>query len=117
MLDVIEDVRNEFKVKLTDKFEEEVISFLNTNGGNIYLGVNDKGDIVGINGNIDLLQRTIKDRIKDNIMSSTLGLYDVVVMEENNKKYIKVIIARGSDDPYYIKGMGMTPDSCFIRGW
>ena len=39
MLDVIEDVRNEFKVKLTDKFEEEVISFLNTNGGNIYIGV------------------------------------------------------------------------------
>ena len=115
MVDVIEDVRNEFKVKLTDKFEEEVISFLNTNGGNIYIGVNDRGDIVGINSNIDLLQRTIKDRIKDNIMPSTLGLYDVVVMEENNKKYIKVIIARGSEDPYYIKGMGMTPDSCFIR--
>lgn len=115
MLDVIEDARNEFKVKLTDKFEEEVISFLNTNGGNIYIGVNDKGDIVGINGNIDLLQRTIKDRIKDNIMPSTLGLYDVVVLEENGKKYIKIIIARGSDDPYYIKGMGMTPDSCFIR--
>ena len=115
MLDVIEDVRNEFKVKLTDKFEEEVISFLNTNGGSIYIGVNDKGEIVGINGNIDLLQRTIKDRIKDNIMPSTLGLYDVVVLVENNKKYIKIIIARGSDDPYYIKGMGMTPDSCFIR--
>jgi len=115
MLDVVEDVRNEFKVKLTDKFEEEVISFLNTNGGNIYIGVNDKGDIAGINGNIDLLQRIIKDRIKDNIMPSTLGLYDVVVLEENNKKYIKIIIARGSDDPYYIKGMGMTPDSCFIR--
>lgn len=30
MIDVIKDVRNEFKVKLTDKFEEEVISFLNT---------------------------------------------------------------------------------------
>ena len=115
MIDVIEDVRNEFKVKLTDKFEEEVISFLNTNGGNIYIGVNDKGDIVGINGNIDLLQRTIKDRIKDNIMPSTLGLYDVIVLEENNKKYIKIIIAKGSEDPYYIKGMGMTPDSCFIR--
>ena len=115
MLDVIEDVRNEFKVKLTDKFEEEVISFLNTNGGNIYLGVNDKGDIVGINGNIDLLQRTIKDRIKDNIMPSTLGLYDVIVLEKDNKKYIKVIIAKGNERPYYLKGMGMTPDSCFIR--
>lgn len=115
MLDVIEDVRNEFKVKLTDKFEEEVISFLNTNGGNIYIGVNDKGDIIGINGNIDLLQRTIKDRIKDNIMPSTLGLYDVIALEKDNKKYIKVIIARGNERPYYLKGMGMTPDSCFIR--
>lgn len=115
MLDVIEDVRNEFKVKLTDKFEEEVISFLNTNGGNIYLGINDKGDIIGINGNIDLLQRTIKDRIKDNIMPSTLGLYDVIALEKENKKYIKVIIARGNERPYYLKGMGMTPDSCFIR--
>lgn len=115
MLDVVEDIRNEFKVKLTDKFEEEVISFLNTNGGNIYIGVDDKGDVVGINGNINLLQRTIKDRIKDNIMPSTLGLYDVVVLEENDKKYIKIIVARGSDDSYYIKGMGMTPDSCFIR--
>lgn len=115
MLDVIEDVRNEFKIKLTDKFEEEVISFLNTNGGNIYIGVNDKGDIIGINGNIDLLQRTIKDRIKDNIMPSTLGLYDVIALEKDNKKYIKVIIARGNERPYYLKGMGMTPDSCFIR--
>lgn len=115
MLDIIEDVRNEFKIKLTDKFEEEVISFLNTNGGNVYIGVNDKGDIIGINGNIDLLQRTIKDRIKDNIMPSTLGLYDVIVLEKDNKKYIKVIIARGNERPYYLKGMGMTPDSCFIR--
>lgn len=115
MLDVIEDIRNEFKVKLTDKFEEEVISFLNTNGGNLYIGVNDKGGIIGINGNIDLLQRTIKDRIKDNIMPSTLGLYDVIVLEKENKKYIKVIIARGNERPYYLKGMGMTPDSCFIR--
>ena len=116
MLDVIEDVRNEFKIKLTDKFEEEVISFLNTNGGNIYIGINDKGDIIGINGNIDLLQRTIKDRIKDNIMPSTLGPYDVIALEKDNKKYIKIIIARGNERPYYLKGMGMTPDSCFIRG-
>lgn len=48
-------------------------------------------------------------------MPSTLGLYDVVVLEENNKKYIKIIIAKGNEDPYYIKGMGLTPDSCFIR--
>lgn len=63
MLDVIEDTRNEFKIKLADKFEQEVIAFLNTAGGNIFIGVNDKGNIIGINGDIDLLQRKIKDRI------------------------------------------------------
>lgn len=115
MVDTIEDVRNEFKIKLTDKFEEEVIAFLNTNGGNIFLGIDDKGSIIGVKGNIDLLQRTIKDRIKNNIMPSTLGLFDVAVLEKDNKKYIKVIVARGNERPYYLKGMGMTPDSCFIR--
>ena len=29
MLNVIEDNRNEFKIKLNDDFEKEVISFLN----------------------------------------------------------------------------------------
>ena len=115
MLDVIEDIRNEFKIKITDKLENEVISFLNTNGGNIFIGVNDKGEIVGLTGNIDLLQRTIKDRLKDNIMPSIIGLYDVIVLAYNDKKYIKIVVARGSERPYYLSGMGMTPDSCFIR--
>lgn len=65
--------------------------------------------------NIDLLQRTIKDRIKDNIMPSTLGLFDVVVNELKGKKYIQIIVAKGAERPYYLRGMGMTPDSCFIR--
>lgn len=78
MVDVIEDVRNEFKVKVTDKLENGVISFLNTNGGNIFIGVNNKREVVDINGNVDLLQRTIKNRLKDNIMPSIVGLYDVV---------------------------------------
>ncbi len=115
MLGVVEDIRNEFKVKLTDDLEKEVISFLNSSGGNIYIGVNDKGEVVGIKGNIDLLQRTIKDRIRNNIVPSTLGLYDVLVLEEGDKKYIKIIVAKGVDDPYYIRGMGLTPDSSFIR--
>lgn len=115
MLNIIEDKRNEFKVKLTDDFEKEVIAFLNTDGGNIFIGVDDSGKIIGNAGNIDLLQRKIKDRIKDNIRPSTLGLFDVVVNKLNGKIYIQVIIAKGNESPYYINGMGMTPDSCFIR--
>ena len=115
MLGLIEDSRTEFKLKLTDKLEQEVIAFLNTNGGNIYIGIDDNGNVRGINKNIDNLLLEIKDRIKNNIMPSTLGLFDIVVKENNDLKYIDIIIAKGSERPYYLKGLGMNPDSCFVR--
>ena len=66
MVGLIEDKRNEFKIKLTDNLEKEVVAFLNTDGGNIFIGVNDKGLITNNLGDIDLLQRTIKDRLIKN---------------------------------------------------
>lgn len=116
MIDIIENSRVEFKTKLVDDLEESIIGFLNSkDGGNIYIGVADNGKIIGLNGNIDLLQRKIKDRIISNIEPSVLGLFDIEVLETNNKKYLNIIVARGLEKPYHLKGMGMTPDSCFIR--
>lgn len=111
-----ENSRTEFKIKLVDDLEETVIGFLNSkDGGNIYIGVDDNGNIIGLKNNIDLLERQIKDRIISNIEPSVLGLFDIEVLEENKKKYLNIIIARGLEKPYYLKEMGMTPDSCFIR--
>ena len=116
MLGVIEDSRNEFKIKLPDDLEETVIGFLNSkDGGNIYIGVDDSGKVLGLKNNLDLLQREIKDLIISNIEPSVLGLFDIEVLEEGNKKYIHITVARGTERPYHIKGMGMTTDSCFIR--
>mgnify|MGYP004618084239 CR=1 FL=1 len=116
MIDIIENSRVEFKTKLVDDLEENIIGFLNSkDGGNIYIGVADNGKIIGLNWNIDLLQRKIKDRIISNIEPSVLGLFDIEVLETDNKKYLNIIVARGLEKPYHLKGMGMTPDSCFIR--
>ena len=115
MIGVIEDYRNEFKLKLTDKLEKEVIGFLNTKGGNIYIGVNDDGKIIGLDCNVDELQKEIKDRIKNNIVPSTLGLFDCIVENKDNKLYIKIVIAEGVEKPYYLRGFGMSIDGCFIR--
>lgn len=116
MIDIIENSRVEFKTMLVDDLEENIIGFLNSkDGGNIYIGVADNGKIIGLNGNIDLLQRKIKDRIISNIEPSVLGLFDIEVLETDNKKYLNIIVARGLEKPYHLKGMGMTPDSCFIR--
>ena len=116
MIGTKENSRTEFKIKLTDDIEETIIGFLNSkDGGNLYIGVSDDGDVKGLSNNLDLLQRKIKDRIISNIEPSAMGLFDIEVLESDNKKYLHITIARGTEKPYHLRGMGMTPDSCFIR--
>lgn len=116
MIETKENSRTEFKIKLTDDLEETIIGFLNSkDGGNLYIGIADNGNIKGLSNNLDLLQRKIKDRIISNIEPSAMGLFDIEVLKENYKKYLHITIARGTEKPYHLRGMGMTPDSCFIR--
>ena len=111
----IETNRIENKEYLNEDFEQEVIAFLNyQDGGIIYVGINKKGQIVGIQ-DIDLIQLQIKDRIKNNIQPSTLGLFDVIVETIENKAVIKIIISSGKEKPYYLRKKGRTPEGCYIR--
>ena len=64
---------------------------------------------------MDLTQLQIKDRIKNNIQPSTLGLFDVVVETIDNKEVIKVVISSGTEKPYYLRKKGRTPEGCYIR--
>jgi ATP-dependent DNA helicase RecG len=64
---------------------------------------------------LDELQLKIKDRLKYNIAPSILGLFDVVIEEIDSKKVIKIIVASGSEKPYYVKKKGMSEKGCFIR--
>ena len=107
--------RFENKEQLNDDFEQEVIAFLNyKEGGIIYVGINKNGQVVGVE-NTDLTQLQIKDRIKNNIQPSTLGLFDVTVETIDNKEIIKVIISSGTEKPYYLRKKGRTPEGCYIR--
>ena len=107
--------RIENKEQLNEDFEQEVIAFLNyKEGGIIYVGIDKNGQVVGVENN-DLTQLQIKDRIKNNIQPSTLGLFDVTVETIENKEVIKVIISSGTEKPYYLRKKGRTPEGCYIR--
>ncbi len=115
MINNNETNRIENKEQLNEDFEQEVIAFLNyKEGGIIYVGVRKDGQVVGLN-DVDLTQLQIKDRIKNNIQPSTLGLFDVVVETIDNKEVIKVVISSGTEKPYYLRKKGRTPEGCYIR--
>ena len=107
--------RIEYKEKLTETLEKEVVAFLNyKDGGVIYIGINNASETVGCE-NCDELQLKIKDRLKNNIVPSCMGLFDIVLEERDSKSIIKIIVASGSERPYYIKKYGMSTRGCFIR--
>ena len=109
--------RIEFKEKLTDKLdlEEEVIAFLNyREGGIIYVGVDKNGIPIGVD-DIDGDMLKIKDRIRTKISPSPMGLFDVTAEYLDGVRVIRVFVASGSEKPYYLSKVGMSPKGCFIR--
>ena len=78
--------RVEFKRELNSKLEKEVVGFLNNpEGGTIYIGIDDNGTALKI-VDLDGTQLKIIDRIKDGILPSTLGLFEVRIEEIDGKQ-------------------------------
>lgn len=109
--------RIEYKQELNSDvdIEKEVIAFLNYfEGGVIFIGINKHGKVLGVS-DIDSDMLKIKDRIKNNISPSAMGLFDVVAENREGKELIKIIVAGGTEKPYFKKKFGMTEKGCFIR--
>ncbi len=110
-----EDETTEFKRQLTDTLEKEVVAFLNSDkGGDIYIGVDDDGTMVGVD-NPDKLQLAIIDRIRNNILPTTLGFFDVATQEIQGKVIVHIIVTRGTEKPYYLKRYGLSPAGAYVR--
>lgn len=110
-----ESNRIEYKRELTEGLEKEAVAFLNYHdGGVIYLGVGNNGEAIGI-ADPDAIQLAVKDRLKNNIQPSALGLFDVILEQRDEKHIIKIIVASGSEKPYYLRKFGMSEKGCFIR--
>ena len=107
--------RIEYKRELTSGLEKEVIAFLNSReGGLLYIGLDNDGNTYGLPDS-DGDQLKIKDRLKNNIRPSALGLFDIVSEEKEKHHILKVIVASGPEKPYHLRKYGMSERGCFIR--
>ncbi len=103
----------ELKERLNDSFTREVVSFLNTHNGTIYIGVTDKGEVIGVD-NVDKTLRLISNIIVDCINPSCKEYVKPIAIIEDGKLIIKVEVSKGKD-LYYIKSKGLSELGCFIR--
>lgn len=112
-----ETTRIENKVALSPELdiEKEVIAFLNyKEGGFIYIGIDKNGHTVGVDDVDDCMLR-LKDRIKNNISPSAMGLFDIVEEKKDGRSVVKITVASGIEKPYFKAKYGMTSKGAYIR--
>ncbi len=101
----------EFKLQVTDEIYKEVIAFANTNGGTIYIGIDDNGEPIGID-NVDETYTRITNGIRDAIHPD-VTMFVKYTLQDN--KIVKITVGEGSHKPYYLKSKGMKPSGIYIR--
>lgn len=109
-----ESFNMELKEILTTELKKEVVAFANTCDGTIYIGINDKGEVVGVENSDDVIERasaSIRNAIKPDItMYVTLNVEQI-----ENKNVIVIRVQRGASRPYYIAEKGLKPSGVYIR--
>ena len=106
-----ESERIEYKSQMIDDIYKEVIAFANTDGGVIYLGIDDKGNLVGID-NVDETYTRLTNGIRDAIVPD-VTMFVRYVLQDN--KVIRIEVGEGSYKPYYLKAKGIKPTGVYVR--
>ena len=101
----------EFKLQFTDELYKEVIAFANTDGGVIYIGIDNNGNAVGID-NVDDNYTRITNGIRDAIMPD-VTMFVKYTIQEN--RVVRITVGEGSYKPYYLKSTGLKPSGVFVR--
>lgn len=106
-----ESERIEYKSQMINDIYREVIAFANTDGGVIYIGIDDKGNLTGID-NVDETYTRITNGIRDAI-APDVTMFVRYVLQDN--KVIQIEVGEGSYKPYYLKSKGMKPTGVYVR--
>ncbi len=101
----------EFKEGFTEEIYKEVIAFANTNGGVLYIGIADDGQVVGLS-NVDDEYTRITNGIRDAI-APDVTMFVKYHIQEN--KVVQIEIGEGTNKPYYLKKRGLKSSGVYIR--
>ncbi len=101
----------EFKSGFTEEIYKEVIAFANTDGGTIYVGIDDNGNAVGLT-DVDDEYTRITNGIRDAIQPD-VTMFVKYTIQDN--KVVKITVSEGANKPYYLRGKGLKPSGVYVR--
>lgn len=103
----------ELKRILNDTLPKEIVAFLNSYGGTIYIGVEDDGTVIGIRDLDDNLKK-IADIITTQILPNPQSLIELGTKYIDGKNVVEIKVKKGNS-VYYIKKYGRSSSGCYVR--
>ncbi|MDR3264204.1 MAG: putative DNA binding domain-containing protein [Clostridiales bacterium] len=109
-----ENETTELKSIYTDDIKKTAVAFANTDGGRIYIGVGDDGEVIGIADCDDLILRIVnscRNAIKPDITMFIKAGKETI----DGKDIVAVDVSKGTALPYYIGERGLKPGGVYVR--
>ncbi len=104
----------EFKEIYTDSIEKTAVAFANSEGGTIYIGVKDNGEVIGVD-NPDFVMQQTANALKNAVKPDIMPFVNIKTEETEGKQLVKVYISVGTNRPYYLGDKGLTPSGVYVR--
>ncbi len=104
----------EYKREYTDDIKYAVVAFANTDGGKIYIGVDDDGNACGVT-EPDTVMLRVTNMIRDVIRPDVTMFTDCGLSEVDGHPVIIITVLRGTARPYYLAGKGVRPEGVYVR--
>ena len=111
---LFEDSNTEFKEVYVNDVKKEVVAFANTEGGTIYIGISDDGEIVGLD-QPDAVMIQAANSLKDAIKPDVMPFVKISEATFEEKKVVKIEVAPGTNKPYYLSDKGLKPSGVYVR--
>lgn len=109
-----EDQNTEFKQEYVTDIKKEVLGFINSDGGTIYVGIRKDGEIIGMN-DPDGTMLKIANSLKDTLVPDVMSFIKINSLTIENKIIIEIQVSTGTNRPYYLKEKGLKPSGVYIR--
>lgn len=111
---MFENEKIDFKQEYTEKIYKEIVAFLNSTSGTIYIGYDDNGNLVGLDNAKDVEER-ISNAIVDRISPECSIFVSINNCTLDNKEYVMVKVNKGTN-LYYLKDKGIIKGTYIRNG-
>jgi ATP-dependent DNA helicase RecG len=81
--------------KLPDSIPKEIVAFANTEGGELYIGIQDDGTVVGVAAPEDVMTR-LSNIVHDTILPDIMPFLQIRSIEKDGKDVIRASVSVGT---------------------